>query len=252
MASKKKRKLTPHQIELREQYRRERNRITSFIRRATKRGYQFPELDLRKKGKPITSKLIKKLQGITKEKLYKKATYGGEATYGEIVSGTKGRQAERKQAIERAKETRKLRQEAEKLKRETYEEDYFDYSDYYGNNDEDFTYDTNIQADTTFFDTVIISNFRAMLVSNNYQCRSIILNWLEDCISRFGTHETAIMIQTAAQNGVGLGISIMPSDKQDKVHEFLSEMLNYMEEAGEFTREQMMEAMEMEETYEPI
>ena len=233
-------------------FQKQRRRIQQFVRRAEKRGYQFPENVVPQMPKRVTKKALERITNLKPEKLYRKAKYGGEATYGEIVSGTKGRQAERRQATERAKETRKLRQEAEKLKRETYEEDYFDYSDYYGNNDEDFTYDTNIQADTTFFDTVVISNFRAMLVSNNYQCRPIILNWLEDCINRFGTHETALMIQNAAQNGVGLGISIMPSDKQDKVHEFLSEMLNYMEEAGDFTREQMMEAMEMEEDYEPI
>ena len=89
-------------------------------------------------------------------------------------------------------------------------------------------------------------------MATEYRCKDMLIDWIENCVSRFGQHETALMIQNASENGISLAVSLKPSAKQEQVTQFLSEMLNYMEEAGEFTREQMMEAMEMEETYEPI
>lgn len=81
-------------------------RIKQFIRRAEKRGYKFPEIKLPKGGK---------IRELTPEKLYKKAVYGGEQTFGEVISGEKGRKLERSSSAKKAAQTRKENKEAERL-----------------------------------------------------------------------------------------------------------------------------------------
>lgn len=80
------------------EYNRNVKRIKQFIRRAEKRGYKFPEIKLPKGGK---------IRELTPEKLYKKAVYGGEQTFGEVISGEKGRKLERSSSAKKAAQTRK-------------------------------------------------------------------------------------------------------------------------------------------------
>lgn len=87
------------------EYNRNVKRIKQFIRRAEKRGYKFPEIKLPKGGK---------IRELTPEKLYKKAVYGGEQTFGEVVSGEKGRKLERSARAKKAAQTRKENKEAER------------------------------------------------------------------------------------------------------------------------------------------
>lgn len=88
------------------EYNRNVKRIKQFIRRAEKRGYKFPEIKLPKGGK---------IRELTPEKLYKKAVYGGEQTFGEVISGEKGRKLERSSSAKKAAQTRKENKEAERL-----------------------------------------------------------------------------------------------------------------------------------------
>lgn len=88
------------------EYNRNVKRIKQFIRRAEKRGYKFPEIKLPKGGK---------IRELTPEKLYKKAAYGGEQTFGEVISGEKGRKLERSSSAKKAAQTRKENKEAERL-----------------------------------------------------------------------------------------------------------------------------------------
>lgn len=87
------------------EYNRNVKRIKQFIRRAEKRGYKFPEIKLPKGGK---------IRELTPEKLYKKAVYGGELTFGEVVSGEKGRKLERSSSAKKGAQTRKEKKEAER------------------------------------------------------------------------------------------------------------------------------------------
>lgn len=87
------------------EYNRNVKRIKQFIRRAEKRGYKFPEIKLPKGGK---------IRELTPEKLYKKAVYGGEATFGEVVPAEEGVKAERSARAKKAAQTRKKKKEAEK------------------------------------------------------------------------------------------------------------------------------------------
>lgn len=113
MAKKTKKRQSAEQQAINKAYAKERNRVRSFVRRAEKRGYSFPESIIPSIPKRKTEASIRKLTKITKEVLYSKAYYGGEATSGEIVSGKEGLKLERQLRAKRASETRKEKKEAE-------------------------------------------------------------------------------------------------------------------------------------------
>ena len=83
------------------------------MRRASKRGYQFPEDILPSIPKRKTEASIRKLKKLTKDVLYEKAIYGGSASYGEVVTAKEGLKLEREARAKRASETRKANKEAE-------------------------------------------------------------------------------------------------------------------------------------------
>ena len=97
-------------------YNRERNRIKRFIREAEKRGYRFSDFSIPDKPKKITEASVRRLQKYNPKYLYEKATFLNPQT-GEIVSGQRGRQIERKRAALKAQMTvghkRAVRQEQE-------------------------------------------------------------------------------------------------------------------------------------------
>lgn len=113
MAKKTKKRQSAKQQAINKAYAKERNRIKSFVRRAEKRGYSFPESIIPSIPKRKTEASIRKLKKLTKEMLYSKASYGGEATSGEIVSGKEGLKLERQLRAKRAAKTRKEKKEAE-------------------------------------------------------------------------------------------------------------------------------------------
>ena len=98
----KKNKLTKNQIAFKKQV----TRIKNFIRRATKRGYEFSDNVIPTMPKRVTKKSIEKIKNIKPKDLYSKASYLDKST-GEIVSGSTGRKIERNLSIQKAKETRK-------------------------------------------------------------------------------------------------------------------------------------------------
>lgn len=98
----KKNKLTKNQIAFKKQV----TRIKNFIRRATKRGYEFSDNVIPTMPKRVTKKSIEKIKNIKPKDLYSKASYLDKST-GEIVSGSTGRKIERNLTTQKAKETRK-------------------------------------------------------------------------------------------------------------------------------------------------
>lgn len=113
MAKKTKKRQSAKQQAINTAYAKERRRVKSFVSRAEKRGYSFPESVIPSIPKRKTEASIRKLKKLTKEVLYEKATYGGVATLGEIVSGKEGLKAERELRAKKASETRKEKKEAE-------------------------------------------------------------------------------------------------------------------------------------------
>lgn len=98
----KKNKLTKNQIAFKKQV----TRIKNFIRRATKRGYEFSDNVIPIMPKRVTKKSIEKIKNIKPKDLYSKASYLDKST-GEMVSGSIGRKIERNLSSQKAKETRK-------------------------------------------------------------------------------------------------------------------------------------------------
>lgn len=98
----KKNKLTKNQIAFKKQV----TRIKNFIRRATKRGYEFSDNVIPNMPKRVTKKSIEKIKNIKPKDLYSKASYLDKST-GEIVSGSIGRKIECNLSTQKAKETRK-------------------------------------------------------------------------------------------------------------------------------------------------
>nr|DAI36894.1 MAG TPA: hypothetical protein [Caudoviricetes sp.] len=113
MAKKTKKRQSAEQQAINKAYAKERNRVKSFVRRAEKRGYSFPETIIPSIPKRKTEASVRKLKKLTKDVLYTKATYCSEATYGEIVSGKEGLKLENQLRAKRAAETRKENKEAE-------------------------------------------------------------------------------------------------------------------------------------------
>lgn len=113
-------------------YNRERNRIKRFIREAEKRGYRFSDFSIPDKPKKITEASVRRLQKYNPKYLYEKATFL-EPDTGEIVSGQRGRQIERKRAALKAQMTvghkRAVRQEQEmeQLLQSLHDEDTAEY-----------------------------------------------------------------------------------------------------------------------------
>lgn len=113
MAKKTLKKQSAKQQAINKAYAKERSRIRSFLRRASKHGYQFPEGILPAIPKRKTEASIRKLKRLTKDVMYDKAVYGGSASYGEVVPAKEGLKLERKERAKRASETRKANKESE-------------------------------------------------------------------------------------------------------------------------------------------
>ena len=73
-------------------------------------------------------------------------------------------------------------------------------------------------------------------------------NWLNATIQSQGEHDTAVMLSQATEDGVLL--ERKDSYSSAKINEYISAMLNYLPEAGEFTKAEIMESLEYDESYE--
>lgn len=224
----KRSKQTPNQ----RAYAKQVKRIKQFIRRAEKRGYQFTENVLPQKPKRVTQASIRKLAQLTPEKLYQKAVYGGELTGGEIVKGTEGIKLERKVRAQKAAQTRKYRL-AEPTQEPT--------------NTPGFVPPENISEDTSFFDATVITGFRAHVRQFNEIASELLLDWLDRILQTNDVHDVAIMLNDGAEAGNIVTYQIVYS--VDKLHEYMSNMLDYLPEAGPLFKAEMMDAMEMEEDF---
>lgn len=213
-------------------YSKQVRRLKQFISRAEKRGFHFNENVLPKRPNRITQASVRKLAKLTPEKLYQKAEYASSATYGEIVSGVKGRRLERSLRAKKAAETRKYRL-SEPRQEPT--------------NTQGFLPPENISKDTSFFDAVVISGFKAHVRQFNEHASNLLLSWLDKILATNDVHDVATMLNDGAEAGLIVTYQIVYS--QDKLTQYMSEMLDYLPEAGELFKAGMMDAMEEEEDY---
>lgn len=212
-------------------YSKQVRRIKQFIRRAEKRGYQFDEDVIPQRPKRITQASVRKLAKLTPEKLYQKAEYGGSASYGEVVTGVKGARLERSLRA-KAAETRKYRL-AEPRQETT--------------NTQGFVSPENISEDTSFFDAVVITGFKSHVRQFNEHASNLLLSWLDRILATNDAHDVATMLNDGAE--VGLLVTYQIVYSQDKLTQYMSQMLDYLPEAGELFKAEMMDAMEQEEDF---
>lgn len=213
-------------------YSKQVKRIKQFIRRAEKRGYQFNENVLPKRPNRVTQASVRKLAKLTPDKLYKKAVYGGLATMGEIVPATKGVKLERSLIAKKSAQTRKYRLSQPKQQ---------------PTNTPGFVPPENISEDATFFDAVVISGFRSHVRQFNERASNLLLSWLDKILSTNAVHDVATMLNDGAEAGLIVTYQIVYS--QDKLTQYMSEMLNYLPEAGPLFKAEIMDALEEEEDY---
>lgn len=213
-------------------YSKQVKRIKQFIRRSEKRGFHFNENVLPKRPNRIKQASVRKLAKLTPDKLYEKAEYAGSLSYGEIVPAKEGIKLERTARSKKAAETKKY-----KLSHPTQEP----------SNTKGFIPPENISKDTSFFDAVVISGFKAHVRQFNEHASNLLLSWLDKILATNDVHDVATMLNDGAEAGLIVTYQIVYS--QDKLTQYMSEMLDYLPEAGELFKAEMMDAMEEEEDY---
>lgn len=213
-------------------YSKQVRRIKQFISRAEKRGFHFNENVLPKRPNRITQASVRKLAKLTPNKLYEKAEYAGTLSYGEIVPSIEGLKLERSARAKKGAETKKY-----KLSHPTQEP----------TNTKGFIPPENISEDTSFFDAVVISGFKAHVRQFNEHASNLLLSWLDKILATNDVHDVATMLNDGAEAGLIVTYQIVYS--QDKLTQYMSEMLDYLPEAGELFKAEMMDAMEEEEDY---
>lgn len=213
-------------------YSKQIRRIKQFISRAEKRGFHFNENVLPKRPNRITQASVRKLAKLTPDKLYEKAEYAGTLSYGEIVPSIEGLKLERSARAKKGAETKKY-----KLSHPTQEP----------TNTKGFIPPENISEDTSFFDAVVISGFKAHVRQFNEHASNLLLSWLDKILATNDVHDVATMLNDGAEAGLIVTYQIVYS--QDKLTQYMSEMLDYLPEAGELFKAEMMDAMEEEEDY---
>lgn len=188
------------------QYTRQRNRVTSYIRRLRKKGMEvdlyFPtELELRKsgvKGSELGA-LTRKLKQLTPKTLKQLAIPLPEPT--QEPTNTPG-----------------------------------------------FIPPENISEDVSFFDAVVISGFKSHVRQFNERASNLLLSWLDRLLQINDSHDVATMLNDGAEAGNIVTYQIVYS--QDKLFQYMSNMLDYLPEAGPLFKEEIMDAMEQEEDFE--
>lgn len=218
-----------------QEYNKQLKRVKSFIRRAEKKGFVFSENVVPSRPKRITQASVRKLEKLTPNKLYQKAEYVSELTYGEVVPGKKGLQLNK----EFQKEIRKSSQHQPKIEVPTPTQE--------STNTEGFTPPTYVSYDTSFFARVVISNYREYLTHFNEMCREILTDWLDSQIAQNGELAVAIMLEDGAKAGYLVTYKI--AYERDKILDYISHMMEFMPDTDDI-RARVMEAFEQDEDNE--
>lgn len=121
--------------------------------------------------------------------------------------------------------------------------------EYITSNEPDFLPETNINADDTFYDQTTIVQYKEHVRGFNEVCSNLLLGWLDRIITSNGVHDTAIMLNKGAEAGYIVTYQI--AYDRDKLMGYISAMMNYLPEAGTLFKEEMMDAFEQEEDYNP-
>ena len=211
----KKNKLTKNQIAFKKQI----TRIKNFIRRATKRGYEFSDDIIPTMPKRVTKKSIEKIKNIKPKDLYSKASYLDKST-GEIVSGSTGRKIERNLSSQKAKETRK------------------------NNNNKRHS---NNNKNYITYETVILGNFYKYIKSfTSYKIRDGLFGMIKTLEHEQGTTEVAKALQNMPLQFHEI-LARCGYDSDKALMEFETSFLEYFPNVSEQYKKDLMEKLEYNE-----
>lgn len=201
------RKLTPLQAEYSKQIRR----IKSFVRRATKRGFIFPENLIPQRPEKIRRKDVEKLKEMTAPSMYKEAQYV-EPTTGEVVSGYQGRKSERRKAYYNG------RKKSKTYKGRRYEQ--------YAPPEETEPRPYMPTDDPDMYSDAIILNFNFILSQYSPEATWVLRNWIKNLEFKYGRHEVALMLQAGAEQGLIVTWDVIYDDQMQR--SYMADMVNYI------------------------
>lgn len=216
------RKLTSVQ----QQYKKERKRIQSAMRRLEKQGYVLPDDLLPSTPKKVTQASINRLKKITTEVIYKKSVRLDVET-GEITPGIVARDKARSQ---RAKEA---------ARRKSFKQEYVSPDVY-----------TEPPTYTTFPSgaDIIINNFRSDVIGRFPESAGPILNrWLDGLLAQQEKEDVANMLETAAANGVVIDYKV--AYNTEALMGAIADFMNYLDTTSGF-KQDLMDTLEFEEDWE--
>ena len=106
----------------------------------------------------------------------------------------------------------------------------------------------NPEFSGNLYDRIVISNFRALISHFNDYAKQYLNSWLDAIISQMDEHATAVMLDTGAENGLILTYKFVY--RKDMLFNYMANMLDYLPEAGDFTKQNIMDAVQLEEDYQ--
>lgn len=221
----KRRKQTPAERD----YSKQVKRIKQFISRAEKRGYQFSEDVLPQRPKRVTQASVRKLAKLTPEKLYQKAVYGGLASEGEIVPASEGVKLERSLRAKKAQETRKYR-----LAEPTQE----------ATNTPGFEPPENLLE--FGISNVIVQNFKSQILHFPKEIADKIIALINTLVSEQGIEDVAYSLQHMPMQFYEY-INRQGYDSNAAIQEFSSALIEYLPNASDGYKEDLMDAFEYNE-----
>lgn len=113
-------------------------------------------------------------------------------------------------------------------------------------NEPDFVPPFKPSTDESFFTEAVINAYRAHVKTFNPNAQRLLLSWLDRILRENSKEDVASMLEEGASRGHILNYTIVYST--EKLYDYMSEMLDYLPEAGPLFKSQLMEAMEEEES----
>lgn len=230
--AKRKSKLTDVQnkqlSDVKQAYRKERQRIQRQINRMTKRGYDVPEL-LPKIPKKITEASVRRLKKLTTEKLYKESRFIDFET-GEILTSEEG------QKLEKARRRRPKRKET----KDTLQNETIVYQDTNG--------EPIYGVEVVQFDQQVMTVFTMEMTEifgRNPRLFNYITSWFVAARAKYGDEELAEALEESKASGDWPGWECVSDE------ELLRGKLTTITDLMAINRESREELFEMLEEQEP-
>lgn len=220
------------------EYRKKRKLLMQRVRRMRERGFEIPDEVIPKIPKKITLGSVRRLERLTTQEIAKKSTYYDVET-GEVVEGRKALVHRRKAAAEKAAVTRRRNArsaKARELEEEEGEEPSF-------STPSSSTKTVPLRKEETnaprFADVVIDNWYKQMSPYAGKGMYSVLVQWMDSIIQEHGKEDVAEMLQKGAAAGYIITPKVTYSDAA--CMDYISGIIDYLPEAGELTKEDIME-----------